>query len=105
MISVRRELRFHPATQTIQITATPTVNGFPNPISFGVSGLPAGSTGTQSSNADAKRKCDAYNADDNGWRIGCFQEECKHRHVRNTIDAASLAIWMATLLGWVYLRL
>jgi hypothetical protein len=32
----------HPAM--IQITATPTANGFPNSISFSVSGLPAGST-------------------------------------------------------------
>ena len=28
----------------IQITATPTANGFPNSISFSISGLPAGST-------------------------------------------------------------
>ena len=89
----------------IQITATPTANGFANSISFSVSGLPAGATGsfnpavltlnglakptmltiTNGSSAVARRSAGT------GGSARLLQP--------------LLATWFIVILGWLYLRL
>ena len=89
----------------IQVTATPTANGFTNSISFSVSGLPAGATAsfnpamltlngvakptmltiTNGSSAVAQR---STGTNGSAWLIELL-----------------LATWIVAILGWVYLRL
>jgi hypothetical protein len=89
----------------IQITATPTANGFTNPISFSVSGLPSGGlasfnptmltlngvakptmlTITSGSTAIARRSSGA------GGSVTLLQQ--------------LLATWLVVIIGWLFLRL
>jgi hypothetical protein len=89
----------------IQITATPTANGFTNPISFSVSGLPSGSSAsfnptmlmlngvskptmltiTSGSSAVARRSSGT------GGSVRLLQPP--------------LAIWLLVIGGWLYLHL
>ena len=90
----------------IQITATPTANGFSNSISFSTSGLPAGSTAsfnppmlTPNGNATTTTLIITDGASTVSRRSASID-------VPGTpLPPPSLAMWIAALLGWLYLRL
>jgi hypothetical protein len=94
----------HPAM--IQITATPTANGFANSISFSVSGLPAGSTAsfnpttlTPNGNATPTKLTITEGASAVSVR-GAGAD-----FAGRTPMQLLLAMWMAGIVGWLYLRL
>jgi hypothetical protein len=94
----------HPAM--IQVTATPTANGFPNSISFSVSGLPAGSTAsfnpatlTPNGNVTATTLTITEGA-----------SAASPRGTGANLSGGTpvqllLAMWTAAIIGWLYLRL
>ena len=91
---------------TIQITATPTANGFPNAISFSVSGLLAGSIAT----FNPVMLTPNGNATSTTLMITDGGSAVSRRSASIDVHGARLmpplmAVWMATLLGWLYLRL
>jgi hypothetical protein len=90
----------------IQITATPTANGFANSISFSVSGLPAGSTAsfnpttlTPNGNATPTKLTITEGASAVSVR-GAGAD-----FAGRTPMQLLLAMWMAGIVGWLYLRL
>jgi hypothetical protein len=90
---------------TIQITATPTANGFPNAISFSVSGLPAGSTAsfnpamlTPNGNVTPT----TLTITDGGSAVSRGGASIDVHGTR--LMPPLLAMWTTTLLGWLYLR-
>jgi hypothetical protein len=94
----------HPAM--IQVTATPTANGFPNSISFSVSGLPAGSTAsfnpatlTPNGNVTATTLTITEGASAASLRGAGANLS------GGTPVQLLLAMWMAAIVGWLYLRL
>ena len=90
----------------IQITATPTANGFPYAISFSVSGLPVGSTAS----FNPAMLTPSGNATPTTLTITDGTSAVSRRSAN--IDATGkrllerlVAIWMAAMVGWLYLRL
>ena len=89
----------------IQITATPTANGFTNPISFSVSGLPAGATASFNPamltlNGVAKPTMLTIT---NGSSAVARRSASTNGSTR--LIELLLATWIVAILGWVYLRL
>ena len=89
----------------IQITATPTANGFTNPISFSVSGLPAGATASFNPamltlNGVAKPTMLTIT---NGSSAVARRSAGTNGSAR--LIELLLATWIVAILGWVYLRL
>ena len=65
----------------IQIMVTPTANGFPNPISFSVSGLPAGTTASfNPAMLTRERSCSDHILNAHKRILNCLPEERKHGH-------------------------
>ena len=94
----------------IQITAMPTANGFPNSISFSVSGLPAGAT------ASFKPVMLTPNgsATPTTLTITDGTSAVSRRAAAGTVDTnvrdgmplrLLLLLWIAAIVGWLYLRL
>ena len=90
----------------IQITVTPTANGFPNSILFNVSGLPAGAT------ASFKPAMLTPNGNATSTTLTITDGTSAVSPRGASIDAPGsrllpslLAIWIAALLGWFYWRL
>jgi hypothetical protein len=91
---------------TIQITAAPTANGFPNLISFSISGLPAGSTAS----FNPPMLTPNGNATLTTLTITKGESAVSRRSAGIDVHGTQLmrpllVIWIATLLGWLYLRL
>jgi hypothetical protein len=89
----------------IQITATPTANGFANSISFSVVGLPAGATASFNPamltlNGVAKPTMLTIT---NGSSAGARRSAGVGGSVR--LLQPLLATWFVAILGWLYLRL
>ena len=89
----------------IQITATPTANGFTNSISFSVSGLPAGSTAS----FNPAMLTPNGNATPTTLTITDGASAVSRRSATIDVPGARLlqpllALWITALLGWLYLR-
>src|SRR5579862_3908453 len=94
----------HPAM--IQITATPTANGFANSISFSVSGLPAGSTAsfnptTLTPNGNATPTTLTITEGASAVSVRGAGADFAGRTPMQLL----LAMWIAAIVGWIYLRL
>jgi len=94
----------HPAI--IQITATPTANGFANSISFSVSGLPAGSTAsfnptTLTPNGNATPTTLTITEGASAVSVRGAGADFAGRTPMQLL----LAMWIAAIVGWIYLRL
>jgi hypothetical protein len=90
---------------TIQIMATPTAHGFPNAISFSVSGLPAGSTATfnpviltPNGNATPTMLTITDGA-------SAVTRRSAGAHISGGMMLPLLAMWIVAIVGWLYLRL
>ena len=91
----------HPAT--IQITATPTANGFSNSILFSVSGVPTDFTGS----FNPTMLTPNGNATPTMLTITEGGSTASRRNARINVHGTQLmpplaAIWISTLLGWLY---
>ena len=89
----------------IQITATPTTNGFTNPISFSLSGLPTGASAsfnptTLTLNTVAKPTMLTITSASSAVSRQGAGISGSTRLLRPL-----LAIWLVAILGWFYLRL
>ena len=89
----------------IQITVTPTANGFPNPISFGVSGLPAGTTASFNPPTLTPNGTAALTT----LTLTSAPSTASRRSaIPGAPDAKLLqpllAMWIIAILGWFYLR-
>ncbi len=94
----------HPAM--IQITATPTANGFPNSIAFSISGLPAGSTASFSPATLTPNG----NATPTTLTITEGASAVSVRGAGANFPGGTpmqllLALWIAAIAGWLYLGL
>jgi hypothetical protein len=91
---------------TIQITATPTANGFPNAISFSVSGGPAGSIATFNPimlTPNGNATSTTLLITDGGSAVSKRKASIDVYGAR--LMPPLMAVWMAALVGWLYLRL
>ena len=103
-----RAPRFRPVGPTmIQITATPTANGFPNSVLFTVSGLPAGATASfnpamltpnGSATPTTLTITDGTSAVSRRAAAGTNVRDGMPLHLL-------LLLWIAAIVGWLYLRL
>ena len=89
----------------IQITATPTANGFTNPISFSISGLPSGSSASFNPsmltlNGAAKPTMLTITS---GSSAVARRSSGTGGSVR--LHQPLLAIWLLVIVGWLYLHL
>ena len=94
----------------IQITATPTANGFPNSILFSVSGLPAGATAS----FNPAMLTPNGSATPTTLTITDGTSAVSRRAAAGTADTnvrdgmplrLLLLLWIAAIVGWLYLRL
>ena len=89
----------------VQITVTPTAKGFPNPISFSISGLPSGTTA--SFNPAMLTPNGSATVTTLTLTSGSSTASRRGANVRGgtSLLQALLAMWILAILGWFYLRL
>ena len=90
----------------IQIMVTPTANGFPNPISFSVSGLPAGTTASFNPAMLTPNGAAAITS----LTLTSGSSTASQRNASTGISSSRqlkplLAMWILAILGWLYLWL
>jgi hypothetical protein len=89
----------------IQITATPTTNGFTNPVSFNISGLPAGASASFNPsmltlNGTAKPTMLTITSGSSA-----VSRQSAGTNGSGSLLEPLLMTWIVAILGWLYLRL